>query len=571
MKNIYIFKDGVSVDADIKRLFGTHGPYTIEGKRLDQLVKVQLIVDSSVSTIEQTGSIVEKAKTGSMVGRAVAGAVIAGGAGAVVGGLSGKKESVTSSVSSESIKTDLTAELIFDDTSSLYVQVKKIEAFHWLLGFANQQPMTDDELGNEKIKAHQEIFKIQLEKAYEKAIKNFKYPKANIEEEILNANKEILSRTYKILEETPNILGGLRFEEFSDSYSDYFAKRNASLLEYKVDYTDNAGCASILPVMGGTITLLGIIMIIFIAGQIINSSTDKVTTKQIEPQLDNTVIPKTNDKVNDSKLEQKNDTANSMIESLRGYANSKELFKAEGVLVDLGRSYPNSDEFREGSKLIDDLKQKVAEDKKQAMAQSTIQLESLKVQPVISTGDVQMSISSAKISRKWVFDSYDDTYHYLESEKDSKYVTAQVSVKSTNKSPDLFGVGIYYLDEGALWHLANFEYNFVRWEDYGSYLGNSADYSNDFAHSSEIKFTLGVSVLDSNLNKPTFIVATKEGCNTRRYERFNNPPVSYISYKCDSLSKVLKPEDFKSGNIFILKKFDFSETNKKQGTSPKKH
>ena len=88
MKNIYIFKDGVSVDADIKRLFGTHGPYTIEGKRLDQLVKVQLIVDSSVSTIEQTGSIVEKAKTGSMVGRAVAGAVIAGGAGAVVGGLS---------------------------------------------------------------------------------------------------------------------------------------------------------------------------------------------------------------------------------------------------------------------------------------------------------------------------------------------------------------------------------------------------------------------------------------------------------------------------------------------------
>lgn len=95
MKDIYLFKDGGSVPAEIKRLFGTHGPETLEGRRLDLLKKVQLIVDSSVSTVTQSGSNLEKSKTGSMLGRAVAGAVIAGGAGAVIGGLSGKKEVVS--------------------------------------------------------------------------------------------------------------------------------------------------------------------------------------------------------------------------------------------------------------------------------------------------------------------------------------------------------------------------------------------------------------------------------------------------------------------------------------------
>lgn len=155
MKDIYIFKDGQTRPAKIERLFDTHGPYTIEDRRLDKLIKVQVMVDSSTSTISQTGTTMERAQTGSMLGRALVGGVLAGGTGAVVGGLSGKRESNINAVSSESLNTDLTAEIIFDDSSSMYVQIKSIESFHWLLSFAGQPPLTDEELEDEKVKAQE--------------------------------------------------------------------------------------------------------------------------------------------------------------------------------------------------------------------------------------------------------------------------------------------------------------------------------------------------------------------------------------------------------------------------------
>ena len=75
MNEIYIFKNGETIPARIEKLFETHGPYTIEGKRLDFLTKVQLLVDSSSTSTLQSGTSTSSAKTGSMVGRAVVGGV----------------------------------------------------------------------------------------------------------------------------------------------------------------------------------------------------------------------------------------------------------------------------------------------------------------------------------------------------------------------------------------------------------------------------------------------------------------------------------------------------------------
>jgi len=154
MENIFIFKNGDFVSAKIEKMFGTHGPYLIEGKRLDCLVKVHLLTDSSTSTTRNIGTTVEKSNTGSLVGRSIAGAIVAGGAGAVIGGLSGKKESVNNTETQEVKDTDLTVELNFQDNSSLYLRVKNINDFHWLLGFVNETPLTDDEISIEKEKAN---------------------------------------------------------------------------------------------------------------------------------------------------------------------------------------------------------------------------------------------------------------------------------------------------------------------------------------------------------------------------------------------------------------------------------
>ncbi len=66
----------------------------------------ELLVDGQTST--STTSTITKSSTGSVVGRAVVGTVVAGGAGAVIGGLSGKKtgigETTTSVITNYSVR-----------------------------------------------------------------------------------------------------------------------------------------------------------------------------------------------------------------------------------------------------------------------------------------------------------------------------------------------------------------------------------------------------------------------------------------------------------------------------------
>jgi hypothetical protein len=191
MKEIFFLKSGESLPAKIEKLFQTHGPFTIEGRRLDCLAKVNVLVDSSISTMQTTGTSTSKAKTGSMLGRAVVGGVLTGGSGAIIGGLSGKREAYTNTISSEVKQTEITAELIFQDENSLYVVIKSIEAFHWLLSFAGQRPLTDDELEVERNKA-EELKESQIQKDLEWLRKKSKLNELNSQYVVKN-KKELES------------------------------------------------------------------------------------------------------------------------------------------------------------------------------------------------------------------------------------------------------------------------------------------------------------------------------------------------------------------------------------------
>jgi hypothetical protein len=165
---ICVFKNGQTVPAVIKLLISTwhlndYGQMYVnyddskvvflEGQRLDKLIKVQLLLDSSTTSTFQTGTEVNKANTGSMIGRAIIGGVLLGGTGAVIGGLSGKRESEINAQSYSTTRTEFTAELLFDNGKSIYVLIKSQSAFHWLLGFANQPSLTNEELAIEKQKS----------------------------------------------------------------------------------------------------------------------------------------------------------------------------------------------------------------------------------------------------------------------------------------------------------------------------------------------------------------------------------------------------------------------------------
>ncbi len=99
--------------------------------------------------------------------------------------------------------------------------------------------------------------------------------------------------------------------------------------------------------------------------------------------------------------------------------------------------------------------------------------------------------------------------------------------------------------------IGSFNYKFKKWKDYGSYLGNYADYKNDFAHSKTISFTYGLEIKEDDYIKGnTYVILNKKQCFKRTEDNFGRPAVKYESNDCSSKYK-LTIEDFESEYIFI--------------------
>lgn len=164
MSNIYIFENGAKKRIHIERMFKTHGPYLLEGRRLDQLAKVQLIHDSSTSTQTQRGTSIDNVNNLNMLKRAAVGGILTGGVGAVIGGATAQRQATFNTTTKTHITTELTAELIYLDGTSQYVLFDDLKPFHWLLGCANQTPLSDAEIEAERLTALREQTETELRK-----------------------------------------------------------------------------------------------------------------------------------------------------------------------------------------------------------------------------------------------------------------------------------------------------------------------------------------------------------------------------------------------------------------------
>lgn len=122
------------------RMFGTHGPHLIDGKRLDQLTGVDLLLDSSTSVVSQTSYATTTSNATGVLGRAVVGGLVAGGVGALVGGTTGAKTTTSAGSSVESINTQLTVKLTFEAGQTIHAVVTDLAAYHWLLSFPGKPP-----------------------------------------------------------------------------------------------------------------------------------------------------------------------------------------------------------------------------------------------------------------------------------------------------------------------------------------------------------------------------------------------------------------------------------------------
>lgn len=177
------------------------------------------------------------------------------------------------------------------------------------------------------------------------------------------------------------------------------------------------------------------------------------------------------------------------------------------------------------------------------------------LEPVSTVKFDDLSLRFEKIwtGKRWSFDDYGSRYKLRDAQRGNKHILARVSISSETKNPSLPPVLAYQMNNGELELIGTLGYEFRRWKDYGSYLGNYADYGNDFAHSKTIPFNLGLQVPDEKfVGKTIYIVMKKTGCFERKKKNYGNPEIEYSEGIC-SAKRTLKVEDFDNDYILLKK------------------
>lgn len=262
-----------------------------------------------------------------------------------------------------------------------------------------------------------------------------------------------------------------------------------------------------------------------------------------------------------AQLEQENtilrETPPLLLAQVRKAIDSGDEAEAKGALASLSSRYADSAEAATGSsllqKMVKDREAKEQEERRLA----ALGIKTIPVKGTFEAGDSVVALQSAQIAGQWSFNNHGDEYEYRSAERGSRYITAKVTYSSKSKDPLLAPLIVYAANGSELKRLGVMGFEFVRWSSYATFLGNYHDDANDFAHTANIRFSMGLQVQNEAITKPLYIVASSTGCADRSSDRFGNPPVSYSSYSCDKAApEILRASDFKDGRFGIVKRID---------------
>lgn len=221
-------------------------------------------------------------------------------------------------------------------------------------------------------------------------------------------------------------------------------------------------------------------------------------------------------------------------------------------------NYPNTDYSKSAVKELSGLdkaiqkrkaeteKQRAEEERKQALG-----FKVLKSTSNVKFGDLTIKFEKVWTGKRWSFDNYGDRYKLRDAARGSKHVLARIRIFSKTNNPKFPPILAYQYFDGKLVLLGTLGYEFRRWKDYGSYLGNYADYGNDFAHSKTIPFNLGLETSESNLKSGrVYVVMKKINCFNRENNDFGNPEIVYTMGTCSPKSS-LEVSDFENDYVLI--------------------
>lgn len=177
----------------------------------------------------------------------------------------------------------------------------------------------------------------------------------------------------------------------------------------------------------------------------------------------------------------------------------------------------------------------------------------LKPTSKVNFGVISLRFDKIWKGKRWSFDDYGHKYFLRDAERGNSHVMTRVSITSENNNPTLPPILVYQMEDGKLKLLGTLGYKFRRWKDYGSYLGNYADYGNDFAHSKTIPFNCGIELSNDKLKSgTTYVVLKKQGCFNRTKVDYGNPEIAYRESSCNP-KQILNVEDFDNDYVLLKK------------------
>ena len=254
----------------------------------------------------------------------------------------------------------------------------------------------------------------------------------------------------------------------------------------------------------------------------------------------------------DELSEIKNTAENRFIRA-RKFLSENNLKGAKAEFQGIVENFKGTADATNASNEINKIEKTIEQKRIEAERKKALGYEILKPTTIVKYEDLSLKFDKIWKGKRWSFDDYGNQYFLRDAERGNSHIIARVSITSEDNDPLLPPILVYQMNNGELKLLGTLGYKFRRWKDYGSYLGNYADYGNDFAHSRTIPFNCGIELSNDNLKTGTiFVVLKKQGCFNRIKVDYGNPEIAYRESSCNA-KRILKVEDFDNDYILIKK------------------
>lgn len=245
--------------------------------------------------------------------------------------------------------------------------------------------------------------------------------------------------------------------------------------------------------------------------------------------------------------------ADQRLNKINNLVSAGDYTQAKQEISRLVSLFPESKEAQSTPALVERIEKIIAQKKAEEERIKALGFKALKPSTTFSIDYNTIELTNISVGSTFSFDSYGDRYFYRTADRGNKYISAAMKISSQSKDPKLPQLAVYSISGDTMTWEGSFDTEFARWKDYGTYLGNSHDFGNDFAKTSSVRFKVGEEVSEEIIKGPYALIMKKENGLTRNYDRYENPPVSYtgrIDYPHS-----LKLEDFtKEGSQFIVVK-----------------